>query len=96
MWPEFKNFLQKDLGDSQVFIDSIWSKFRKNSQHQLEEAQDYASYLQHSQLILVEFGTIGAPNKPTIICWFQESLKPSIKIEMKQQDRASTSFEEIV
>ena len=30
-WPEFKNFLWKNLGDSQVFIDSIWSKFRKDS-----------------------------------------------------------------
>ena len=46
-WPEFKNFFQKDLGDSQAFIDSIWSKFRKDSQYQLEEAQDYASHLQY-------------------------------------------------
>ena len=31
-----------------------------------------------------------------MIRYFQEGLKPSIKIEMEQQDRASTSFEEIV
>ena len=31
-----------------------------------------------------------------MICYFQKGLKPSIKIEMEQQDRASTSFEEIV
>ena len=37
-----------------------------------------------------------APNEPTIICYFQEGLKPSIKIEIKQQNRASTSFIEIV
>ena len=30
-WPEFKAFLRKDLGSSQAFIDSIWSKFRKDS-----------------------------------------------------------------
>ena len=30
-WPEFKAFLRKDLGNSQAFIDSIWSKFRKDS-----------------------------------------------------------------
>ena len=32
-WSEFKAFLQKDLGNSQAFIDSIWSKFRKDSQY---------------------------------------------------------------
>ena len=62
----------------------------------MEEAQDYASHFQHLQFILVEFGTIGAPNEPTMICYFQEVLKPSIKVEIKQQDQASTSFEEIV
>ena len=42
---KFMFFLQKDLGDSQVFIDSILSKFKKDSQYQLEEAWDYTSYL---------------------------------------------------
>ena len=46
-WSEFKVFLQKDLESSQAFIDSIWSKFRRDSQYQLEEAQDWASHLQH-------------------------------------------------
>ena len=36
-WSEFKAFLRKDLGSSQAFIDSIWSKFRRDSQYQLEE-----------------------------------------------------------
>ena len=39
-WLEFKAFLHKDFGSSQAFIDSIWSKFRRDSQNQLEEAQD--------------------------------------------------------
>ena len=30
-WSEFKAFLQKDFGSSQAFIDSIWSKFRRDS-----------------------------------------------------------------
>ena len=29
-WSEFKAFLRKDLGSSQVFIDSIWNKFRRD------------------------------------------------------------------
>ena len=32
-WSEFKVFLRKDLGSSQAFIDSIWSKFRRDSQY---------------------------------------------------------------
>ena len=39
-WSKFKAFFWKDLGSSQAFIDSIWSKFRQDSQYQLEEAQD--------------------------------------------------------
>ena len=44
-WSDFKTFLRKDLGSSQAFIDSIWSKFRRDSQYQLEEARDWASHL---------------------------------------------------
>ena len=32
-WSEFKAFLRKDLGSSQAFINSIWSKFRRDSQY---------------------------------------------------------------
>ena len=96
MWSKFKTFLRKDLGNSQAFIDNIWSKFRRDSQYQLEETRDWASHFQHLQFILAEFDTVGAPNESTIICYFWEGLKPSIKVEMEQQDRASTSFKEMV
>ena len=33
IWSEFKIFFQKNLGNSQVFINNIWSKFRKDSQY---------------------------------------------------------------
>ena len=46
-WSKFTAFLQNDLGSSKAFIDSIWSKFRRDSQYQLEEAQDSASQLQY-------------------------------------------------
>lgn len=45
---------------------------------------------------MVEFETIGAPDKSTIIRYFQKDLKPSIKIEIKQQDQALTRLEEIM
>ena len=45
---------------------------------------------------MVEFDTVGASNEPTMICYFWESFTASIKVEIEQQDRASTSFEEII
>ena len=33
IWLKFKTFIQKNPGDSQAFIDSIWRKFRKDSQY---------------------------------------------------------------
>ena len=30
-----------------------------------------------------------------MICYFREGLKPSIKVEMEQEDRESMDFEEI-
>ena len=45
---------------------------------------------------MAEFNTIGTPNKLTIICSFWKGLKSFIKVEIEQQDRASTSFKEIV
>ena len=32
-WSELKAFLREDLGNSQAFINSIWSKFRRDSQY---------------------------------------------------------------
>ena len=95
-WSEFKTFLRKDLGNSQAFIDNIWSKFRRDSQYQLEEARDWASHLQHLQSILSKFDSVGAPDKLTMIRYFWEGLKPSIKVKMEQQDQASTSFEGMI
>ena len=62
----------------------------------MEEARDWVLHLQHLSSILAEFDTVGAPNESTMICYFWKGLKPSIKVEMEQQDRALTSFEEMV
>ena len=37
---EFKVFLQKSLRDSRAFVDSYWTKIRRDSQYQQEEVQD--------------------------------------------------------
>ena len=54
------------------------------------------SHLQYLQSILSEFDLIRTPDKLTMICYFQEGLKPSIKVKMEQQDRESMDFEEMV
>ena len=46
-WIDFKTFLQKNLGDSQAFINTTWSRVKRDSQFQQEELQDWASYLKH-------------------------------------------------
>ena len=47
IYSNFKAFLQKDLGNSQAFINNIWSKFKKDSQYQLEEVSEYTFYIQY-------------------------------------------------
>ena len=95
-WSEFKSFFQKDLKSFQAFIDSIWNKFRRDSQYQLEEAQDWVSYFQYFQSILSEFDPIRTPNKLTMIYYFREGFKPFIKIKMEQQNRESMNLEEMM
>ena len=74
----------------------MWSKFRRDSQYQLEEARDWVSHLQHLQSILSEFDSIQTPDKLTMICYFWKRLKSSIKVEIEQQDRKSMDFEEMM
>lgn len=77
-------------------MDSIWSKFRRDSQYQLEEVQDWASHLEHLQSILLEFDADGAPEESDLIRFFQEGFKPSIKAQMEQRGRELDSWEELV
>ncbi len=46
-WNEFKAFFRKALGDFQAFVDSYWTKIRRDSQYQPEEVLDWAAYLEH-------------------------------------------------
>ena len=85
-WTEFKAFLQKNLGKSKSFIDSIWRKLKRDSQYQLEEIYDWASHLECLQLILLEFNSVATPMEVTIIRYFEEGLKPSIKAEIDQNN----------
>ncbi len=81
-WDELKAFLQKALGDSWAFVDSYWTKIRRDSQYQQEEVLDWAAYLQHLQAVLKEFDFTGAPNEITLIRYFRKGLRPSIRAQL--------------
>ena len=95
-WTEFKAFLRKNLGESKSFVDSIWRKFKRDSQYQLEKVYDWASHLEHLQSILLEYDPVAAPTEVTMVRYFEEGLKPSIKAEMDQDNSQLIDYEELV
>ena len=95
-WAEFKGFLRKNLGDDRAFANSICSKFRRDSQYQVESVLDWAAHLEHLQSILLEYDPVGAPTKPTMLRYFQEGLKPSVLAELEHRDLELESFDQMV
>lgn len=74
-WAEFKACLRKNLGDSRAFVDTIWSRAKRDSRYQQEEVLDLASYLENLQSILIEFDADGGPKKSDLIQLFRERFK---------------------
>ena len=95
-WAKFKDFLWKNLGDSKAFVDSIWKKVKRDSQYQDKSVQDWAAHLEYLQSILIEFDSECAPEEGTMIRYFREGLRPSVRVEMEQRGRELDSFEELV
>ena len=95
-WDKFKAFLQKSLGESTVFVNSIWSKIKRDSQHQQEEAQDWASHLEHFQSILVEFDPRCAPTEDVLCRYFYEGLRPSIRLWVDEEGRELDGWDALV
>ena len=58
--------------------------------------QDWAAHLKYLQSILIEFDPECAPEEDTMIRYFQEGFRPSVKVEMKQRGRKLNNFEELV
>ncbi len=63
-------FLQKALEDSRAFVDSYWTKIRRDSQYQLEEVLDWVAHLEHLQAVFKEFDPTTAPNEESLIRYF--------------------------
>ena len=86
-WDEFKAFLRQSLGESTSFVTNIWTKIKRDSQHQQEEVQDWASHLQHLKSILVEFDPRCAPTEDVLCRYFYEGLRPSIRLWIDEEGR---------
>ena len=48
---------------------------------------DWAAYLEHLQTMLKKFDSATALNKEILICYFHNSLKPSIWAQSNKQSR---------
>ncbi len=46
--------------------------------------------------MLKEFDSTGAPNKTTLIHYFQEELRPSIRVQLDDQRQDLDAWEEVV
>ena len=84
------------MRESKSFVDSIWKKLKRDSQYQLEKVYDWASHLEHLQSILMEFDPATAPTEVTMVRYFEEGLKPSIKAEIEQDNSQLIDYEELV
>ena len=84
------------MGESKSFVDSIWRKLKRDSQYQLDEVYNWASYLEYLQSILMKFDPAAAPTESMIVRYFEEGLKPSIKAKMDQDATHLNDFEELV
>ena len=95
-WNEFKTFLRRSLGDSRAFVDSYWKKIKRDSQYQQEDVLDWAAHLEHLQAVLREFDSVAAPNDDSLIRYFREGLRPSIRAQLDARGRDLDSWDEVV
>ena len=60
----------------------MWKKLKRDFHYQLEEIYDWVSHFKHFRSILIKFDLVAATTESTIVRYFDEGLKPSIKAEM--------------
>ncbi len=77
-------------------MDNYWTKIRRDSQYQQEEVLDWAAYLKHPQSVLKKLDPTGAPNKTTLIRYFQERLHPFIWAQLDHRGRDLDGWKEVV
>ena len=84
------------MGKSKSFVDNIWKKLKCDSQYQLEEIYNWASYLEHLLFILMEFDPTAISTESTRVRYFEKGLKPSIKAEIDQDAIHLDNYKELI
>ncbi len=77
-------------------MDSYWTKIIRDSQYQQEEVLDWAAHLEHLQVMLKEFDPTNASNETTLIRYFREGLRPSIRAQLDYWGRDLDGCEKVV
>lgn len=77
---KFKAFLKKYLRKSNMFIGYIWTKLKRNAQHQSEKIPDWAIHLKYFKSILLESDTNNTLQKGQLGQIFYNGLKLLIKL----------------
>ena len=57
---------------------------------------DWAAHLEHLQTVLKEFNPAATPTEEVLICYFCDSLKPSIRAQINEQGRDLDTWEEAI
>ena len=84
------------MKESKSFVNSIWKKLKWDSQYQLEEVYNWASHLEHFQSIMIEFDPAATPTESTMVRYFEEGLKPSIKAKVDQDATHLDDYKELI
>lgn len=95
-WDEFKTFVYKFSRHSRTFVDNHWAKIEKNSQYQLEDAQDQAAHLEYLPAKLKIFDLIAALNGDVLICYLRKGLCLSIQARMNNPNHDLDLWEEAI
>lgn len=85
-WATFIIFLQKNLNETQVFVDNIWKKFYNTNQYQLENIMDQSAFIEHLQSISKEFNGFVTYTNNLIIWYFPDDFKPSIYRQLNKRN----------
>ena len=67
---------------------------KTDSQHQLEEVLNWAAHLEHLQAVFQEFDPAATRNKETMIQYFREGLRPSVRAQLDTRGRNQDYWEE--
>ena len=62
----------------------------------MEEVYDWASHLEHLWFIMMEFDLAAAHTESTMVKYFENGLKPSIKAEIDKDATFRDNYEELI